>query len=237
MVEQQGEGSGDVRTHLVDGGQWECLPKVIVDTKDVKIKAARRWSRNVSKAKFKAATGLDDYPSYLAKDVQHDTLKVYANGEINYQLKGVHDKVIVIWNYQAPKGGDDTHYSIMRGTKANLVIRQGEAQRFMPSLYIEPTSDVTDLVAFENALQTNLPTVQKKYPGISLRKDEAQKQWEVVIPQKYHVGHEAHFGQVTEAFLGYLIDGKLPEWEVPNMITKYYTTTKAWEMAKAAGNN
>jgi hypothetical protein len=28
------------------------------------------------------------------------------------------------------------------------------------------------------------------------------------------------------------VDGKLPEWEVPNMIAKYYTTTKALEIAK-----
>ncbi|MDP4206090.1 MAG: putative oxidoreductase C-terminal domain-containing protein, partial [Bacteroidota bacterium] len=44
-------------------------------------------------------------------------------------------------------------------------------------------------------------------------------------------GHEAHFAQVTEKFLGYLKDGKLPRWEVPNMIAKYYTTTSALKMA------
>jgi Fe-S cluster assembly scaffold protein SufB len=39
------------------------------------------------------------------------------------------------------------------------------------------------------------------------------------------VGHEAHFGQVTEEFLEYVKSGRLPEWEIPNMIVKYYTTT------------
>ena len=47
------------------------------------------------------------------------------------------------------------------------------------------------------------------------------------IPAKYRVGHEAHFGQVTEHFLDYLKEGKLPDWEVPNMLAKYYTTTSA----------
>jgi len=37
---------------------------------------------------------------------------------------------------------------------------------------------------------------------------------------------------VTENFLEYLKDGKLPDWEVPNMIAKYYVTTRALEMAK-----
>jgi Fe-S cluster assembly scaffold protein SufB len=54
----------------------------------------------------------------------------------------------------------------------------------------------------------------------------------VAIPEKYNVGHEAHFGQVTENFLKYLQAGKLPAWEVPNMIAKYYTTTQALLMAK-----
>jgi len=37
---------------------------------------------------------------------------------------------------------------------------------------------------------------------------------------------------VAEKFMGYLGRGKLPEWEVPNMIAKYYTTTKALEIAE-----
>ena len=48
---------------------------------------------------------------------------------------------------------------------------------------------------------------------------------------KYKVGHEAHFGQVTEKYLQYLVDGKLPDWEVPNMIAKYFTTTQALKLA------
>ena len=52
------------------------------------------------------------------------------------------------------------------------------------------------------------------------------------IPAEYRIGHEAHFGKVTQTFLKYLVDGKLPDWEVPNMIAKYYTTTRALELAK-----
>jgi hypothetical protein len=33
-------------------------------------------------------------------------------------------------------------------------------------------------------------------------------------------------------YLQYLIDGKLPEWEVPNMIAKYYTVTQALKLAR-----
>jgi hypothetical protein len=52
-----------------------------------------------------------------------------------------------------------------------------------------------------------------------------------VIPEILKIGHEAHFGQVTDNFLKYYKDGQLPEWEVPNIITKYYTTTQAYKKA------
>ena len=51
--------------------------------------------------------------------------------------------------------------------------------------------------------------------------------------RSYKVGHEAHFGQVTEKYLQYLTLGRMPDWEVPNMIVKYYTIT---EGIKAAQN-
>jgi hypothetical protein len=75
-----------------------------------------------------------------------------------------------------------------------------------------------------------IKSVQTKYAGIELKKTAAG--WEVTIPEKYKEGHEAHFARVTEKFLQYLKEGKLPSWEVPNMIAKYYTTTSALEMAQ-----
>jgi len=44
--------------------------------------------------------------------------------------------------------------------------------------------------------------------------------------------HEEHFAQVTSGFLKYLSEGELPDWEVPGMITKYFTTTSALKIAK-----
>jgi len=40
--------------------------------------------------------------------------------------------------------------------------------------------------------------------------------------------------QVAEQFLGYVERGALPDWEVPNMIAKYATTTRALDVARAA---
>jgi predicted dehydrogenase len=230
-VAKQGEGIVDVTTHLVDLVQWECFPEQVIDyEKDIKITNARHWKTNLSPAQFRQATQKPAYPEYLKNGVGKDSvLGVYSNGEINYQIKGVNAKVSVIWNFQAPEGTGDTHFSMMKGTKANLVIRQGKEQQYKPLLYIEPVKGA-DMKAFETSLKGALAKVQAKYPGVEVQK--SGNVWTVVAPEKYHNGHEAHFGQVAEKYLQFLEAGKMPEWEVPNMLAKYYTTTKALEMAR-----
>jgi predicted dehydrogenase len=231
-VNQQGEGIVDVTTHLVDLVQWECFPDQVIDyNKDIQIENAKRWVTALTPTDFEGVTKMKTYPEYLSNDVKDSILNVYCNGEINYTLKGVHAKVSVIWNYKAPEGAGDTHYSIMRGTKANLVIRQGAEQNYKPTLSIEPVAGA-DTTGFAGVLASELKKVQAKFEGVEVKKLAGT--WEVIAPDKYKVGHEAHFGQVAERYLQYLIDGKLPEWEVPNMLAKYYTTTKALEIAKAA---
>ena len=178
-------------------------------------------------AQFKAITKLDSVPSYFKNNLVNDTiLKVYSNGEISYQLRGVHSKVSVRWDYQAP-GGADTHYSLLRGTLANLVIRQGAEQKYKPTLYIEPAKKDP---AYEKIVVEQMKKVQSKYPGVELKK--TNDGWEVVIPDKYKEGHESHFARVTKNFLEYLDKKDMPAWEIPNMLAKYYTTTKALELAK-----
>ncbi|MGZ5189934.1 MAG: putative oxidoreductase C-terminal domain-containing protein, partial [Flavisolibacter sp.] len=233
-VTQEGEGIVDVTTHLVDLIQWECFPEQVIDyKKDIQFNSARRWSTDMTASQFKAITKLDGFPEYLKKDLINDSvLKVYSNGEINYQLRSVHAKVSVIWSYKAPEGTGDTHYSIMRGTKANLIIRQGKEQNFKPALYIEPVDQSNS--SYEHILTEQIKSLEAKYPGIALQKTTTG--WELTIPDKYREGHEAHFARVTENFLQYVKEGKLPSWEVPNMIAKYFTTTSALELALQSSN-
>jgi predicted dehydrogenase len=226
-VEQEGEGIVDVTTHLVDLVQWEAFPEQVIDhKKDIRINSAKRWNTPISLEEFKASTSLAAFPDYLKKYTDaKGNLQVSCNGEINYTLKGIHAKVSVIWNYKAEPGGGDTHYSIMRGSLSDLVIRQGREQKFQPKLYIEKKGSVST-----QAVEKAFVQLEKKYPGIKLAVNE--KGWEVVIPDSYREGHEAHFARVTEKYLGYLKAGKLPEWEVPNMIAKYYTTTQARKLSQ-----
>jgi predicted dehydrogenase len=228
-VKQQGEGITDITTHLVDLVQWECFPDQILDyKKDVEIVSAKRWATSISAEQFEKVTKQKEYPEYLKADVKDGMLSTYSNGEINYRLKGIHAKISVTWDFQAPEGTGDTHFSVMRGTQASVVIKQGKEQNYKPTLYIEPSAK-TDLKAFEKAIQADLKQLNSKYPGVELKKIGSG--WEVIIPDTYKVSHEDHFAQVTKKYLECLKKGQLPAWEVPNMIAKYYTTTKAREKA------
>jgi predicted dehydrogenase len=228
-VRQQGEGIVDVTTHLVDLVQWEAFPNQTLKPTDVELTTARHWTTPLTPAQFKQVTGADNFPSYLQPDVKDGVLRVYSNGEFTYQLRGVYAKVSVIWNFEAPPGTGDTHFSIMRGTKASLVIRQGAEQNFKPVLYIEEEGGAAD-PTFATKVKGAVESVAQKFPGIGIATDG--KAWRVTVPEKYHNGHEAHFAQVTENYLRYLRAGKLPDWEVPNMITKYATIMKAYERSR-----
>ena len=231
-VEQEGEGIVDVTTHLVDLVQWECFPEQVIQYEsDINITGARHWKTNLTAAEFEKVTHMKTYPEYLKKDVNPDgSLGVFSNGEINYQIKGVNAKVSVIWNFQAPEGAGDTHFSIMKGSKANLIIRQGKEENYKPLLYIEPVNK-KDIKSFESALNSALQKVQTRYPGVDVQR--SGDRWTAIVPDRYHNGHEAHFGQVTERFLEFVQKHTMPAWEVPNMLAKYYTTTTALEKARA----
>ena len=223
-VQQQGEGLVDVGTHLVDLVQWECFPEQILDPKtDIQDIRARHWPTEIPEASFREVTDLEGFPPFLKEAVQGGVLRVLCNGQMTYTLKGIHVKVSVTWNVRAPEGGGDSHASMLRGTRCILSIRQGREERYEPTLYAEsrPGSDV------EADLKKAVgETLQTRYPGIGVEAAPGGR-WRILIPQRYRVGHEAHFAEVMERYLRFLAQGRRPAWEVPNMIAKYYTTTTA----------
>ncbi len=228
-VRQEGEGIVDVTTHLVDLVQWEAFPERTLAESDVSVLSARRWSTPVSRAQFAGVTGAPDFPTFLRDDVRDDTLHVFSNGEMTYRLRGVYARVSVRWAFEAPPGSGDTHFSRMRGTKADLVIRQGAEQGFKPTLYVERGAG-TDSAAHERAMSAAIESLQSRYPGIAVQRDG--NRWAVSVPAALRTDHEAHFADVTDRFLGFLRAGTMPAWEVPNMLVKYHTIMRAYEMTR-----
>ena len=227
---QQGEAIVDVTTHLVDLVQWETFPGETLSFSDVKMLKARTWATPITAADYKTSTGLDVWPDFLKKDVDaQNVLQCKANGEFTYALKGVHAKVSVEWHFMPPAGTGDTHYSVMRGTKSEIVIRQGADEGYKPRVYVRPRPG-QDKAALEKALVAALAEFSKPYPGVGFKADADG--WTMDVPPKYEIGHEAHFSQVMSMYLGWMHSGCQPADYIPNMLVKYHTLVEAWKASR-----
>ncbi len=230
-VLQQGEALPDVGTHLVDLAQWILFPGKPIDyKKDIRVIAAKRWPTVLTRAEFQKVTGEADFPPYLAPNVKGDQFDYFCNTQVAYALRGIHIKLDVLWKYEPLPGTGDSHFAYYRGSRSRIEIRQGKDERYRPEVYVIPNSpgDKESVLA---ALKKKVEALRSMYPGVGLT--DLGKEWRVDAPDRYRVGHEAHFAQVTNRFLTYLKDPKsMPAWEKPNMLAKYYVTTKGLEISR-----
>jgi hypothetical protein len=153
----------------------------------------------------------------------------HGNGSIDYSVKGVFSRITALWTYDAPAGAGDTYYALLKGSKANLEIKQGAEENWKATLYVRPANP-KDTGSLSKALNDAIKDINQEMPGVSI--SWVGNGWRVDIPAEFDKGHESHFGDVMKRYLQYLKEGNLPAWEVPCMIAKYYTTTKALEMAQ-----
>ncbi len=135
--QQQGAGIVDVMTHLVDLVQWEAFPEVVAQSfRRQGIEGASLDDAAHARA-VRPRHRREGVSGFLGEYVKDGVLQAPANGEFTYTLKGVHARVSVTWDFEAPPGAGDTHFSVMRGTKASLTIKQGAEQGYKPVLYVE----------------------------------------------------------------------------------------------------
>ena len=220
----QGEGITDVATHLVDLVQWETFPGVRLTRDDVEVVSARTWPTMITPEQFKLSTG----------GSWSETRAVEANGEFTWKLRGVHCKVSVVWNFMAPKDTGDTHYSLMRGTKAEVFIRQSEQEGYKPMLYVRSRAKDRDGIAgTELALGKAIEHLASRYDGIGCARTDEPGVWRVFYSPVYDNGHEAHFGQVVQMYLDWMKRGRQDPLYIDNMLVKYHTIVEAWKKAQA----
>ena len=228
---EQGEGLNDIGTHLVDLVQWTLFPDQAIDYRaDLRVVSAQRWPTVIPEAEFQRVTGGQRFEPHLAPSVKDGKLDYYANTLVSYALRGVHTRLNVIWDWEAPPGGGDTHFAFYRGTRARIEVRQTAADRYLTELYVVPASPSLRAEVLA-ATRSAINTLQTKYPGIGV--EERGSEMHVTVPAALRDGHEAHFAQVAANFLGYVRDPRtLPAWERPNMLAKYYVTTTGTELSQ-----
>jgi predicted dehydrogenase len=228
---EQGEGLNDIGTHLVDLVQWTLLPDQSIDySRDVQVLAAQRWPTTIPEADFRRVTGQAAFPDSLSAHVKDGALEYFCNTVVTYRLRGTHVTLNVIWDWEAPEAGGDTHFARYRGELSTIEVRQTRADAFRPELYVLPV-DAAQAPQVRAALERKVAGLQRTHPGISV--DERGGLLHVAIPDIYRLGHEAHFAEVMSRYLDYLSGrARMPAWERPNMLAKYYVTTTGTEMSR-----
>lgn len=225
---EQGEALSDVGTHLVDLSMWTLFPDEALDRRrDVALISARAWPTRLSREQFSRLTGAVDFPAELAARVQGDSIACDCNTGVTYALRGVHVQLDVLWD--AESDHPDTHHAVYRGDRARVEVRQGEAERWRPEVYVV-ANEAAERGRVLVAVRERVARLAERWPEMAI--EERGEEILVSIPERHRLGHENHFGEVAAAFLAYVASpASLPEWEKPNMLTKYFITTRGTELS------
>jgi predicted dehydrogenase len=228
-IAEYGEGLADVGTHVVDLVQWTLAPGQAIDYhQDIRVLDGQRWPLKLSKEQFQAVTGRPDFPPELASNVHGGQFDYYCNNAVHYTFRGIHVKMDILWNWEAPAGSGDVYEAAFHGTRSSAEIRQGAAEKFVPELYIVPSAG--SQAAVMTTLKHRVDELQSQWPGVAVEQHGTEAR--IVIPNRLRVGHEEHFAQVAHRFLDYAKSPKsMPAWERNYMLAKYYVSTKGVELA------
>ncbi len=120
-VAQQGEGIADVTTHLIDLIMWQAFPDTAITREDVEVTAASHYPTVITPRQFSLSTGADGvFPKYLKPAIRNGNLEVYANGTIEFRLKGINVRIDVKWDLRPPKDQATHSRHIITAPKALL---------------------------------------------------------------------------------------------------------------------
>ncbi len=225
----EGEGLTDVGTHLVDLAQWTLFPDQALNYRqDIQVQGGKRWATPITSAQFRQITGAAAFPAELAPYVHGDRFDYYCNNQVDYKIRGAQVRLKVLWNWESP-AGVDFHHAIYRGTNARVEVRQTAKENYRPELFVAPNGTERH-AAVATAVRARIERLQQTYPGIAC--ETAGDELHITIPDRYRVGHEAHFAQVVAEFLKYMKSPEsMPAWERPNMLAKYFITTSGAQLS------
>ena len=228
-VDVQGEGITDVTTHLVDLVQWMVGGEPLEYATDVELVSARQWPTPVPLEMYTQITGLTSFSPALRDRVENATLAYLCNAAIAYRLRGMPVQIESVWALEIPKGGGDLHWCQVRGEKADLIVEQSAATRFVPELFVYPAAP-GDRYAI--ALGQAVAALQPAFPGLALDPADGGA-FHIRIPQTLRTTHEQHFAAVLDQFLSLVGGSTVPPNLIPDLICKYTLLARATQLARA----
>jgi len=224
----QGEGITDVTTHLVDLAQWITGGGKPFDyDRDIELLSARQWPTGVPFDMFSRITGIDDYPVALRRQVTGGVLSYLCNAAISFRMRGIGIAIESRWALAVPEGGTDTHYALVRGTAADLIVEHSARTRYVTELTVRP---VNDGAGFTAALGDAIKSLQGAFPGIAM--EPSVGEFRVAIPQALRTTHELHFAKVLDELLYRLDGGEVSDGIGRDLVAKYTLLAGAAELSR-----
>jgi predicted dehydrogenase len=228
--DEAGHALADVGTHLADLAMWLLFPDQPIDhRRDVRVVDATCWPTPLDRGQYAAVTGSAEYPPGLGPSVVSGDLLLYTgNGSVTYELRGVHVRLTVQWDFESSGPGGDTHEAVAQGTAGRVEVRPAGGR---PELEVVPADPARHRAAYA-AIFKRCNAWQGRYPGVSPR--DLGDRIRVSIPDAVRTGHEAHFASVVREFVDHFNNPRhVPAWERSNLLARYWLTTTAVEVALA----
>ena len=211
-VRVQGSGAVDITTHVVDQTQWLFEDRGVAPTP--RLDSARQWATPVSLQAFRRITGATEFASELQPCVHGGVLDYFCNAELAYRIGGVAARASVSWNVSTPPGGGDTGATVVRGTRADVLMERTAHTGYRRRLLVQPR----DLE--ERVLIDVVSAIQPELPGIGVAPADAGR-YEVTIPPALDTGHESHFARVLDEFLRLVDERRWPAALAERTLAKY----------------
>lgn len=201
-VAVQGDGLVDIQAHMTDQAQWLIDPDDACDFEGaIIIDGAERWTTAVPLDLFAESTGAPAFPQRLAGEVVDGELRLACNGRIDYRLGGVRVRQRAEWGRREAVGGGDEHRSLVRGTGASVVVRQGAETGHRAQIHLRADG----APELEGRLGAALAEWRGEFPGLHAAPSDIGH--ELLLPASLRTPHEAHFPMVLDAYLDRLEDG------------------------------
>jgi predicted dehydrogenase len=227
-VAVQGEGITDVTTHLVDIAQWFCGGGDALDyDRDVELLSAGQWPTKVPLSMFTRITGLENFPGTLRHRVADGVLSYLCNAAISFRLRDIAVAIESRWALSVPEGGGDTHYAVVSGTAANLIVEQSGRTHYVTELTVRPVDGGAGYAA---AIGNAIDSLQGAFPGVGI--EPLAGDFRITIPHALRTTHEQHFTKVLDRFLGRIDGGELSDNYGRDLVTKYTLLARAAELAR-----
>jgi hypothetical protein len=176
---------------------------------------------------FTRITGLHDLPGALRHRVSGGVLSYLCNAALSFRLRGIGVAIESRWALAVPQGGGDTHYALVRGTAADLIVEHGVQTQYVTDLTVRP---VNGGPGYATALGSAIESLQGAFPGVGI--EPLGNHYRITIPSVLRTTHEQHFAKVLDQFLNRMDGIESSDGLGSDLVAKYTLLARAAELSR-----